>query len=192
MKAAATLLALFLANCAMGTEPETAATQDNVTIIRGLPQVNTSCQWVADRACYGQANDGNNIWPAGFGITRLQVLVRGAPPRFDGGPTTFLAFVVWNSVAVGRIFRIDLGGPDEQDWHAKLDNIVAGRTFNIFDSQAGSTGSTVGTPTPPPHPNVVGPITFEAPYLDVVRRTAGTLDDATNAFLGTTSTALGD
>ncbi|HEY6178656.1 MAG TPA: hypothetical protein VIX73_29600 [Kofleriaceae bacterium] len=185
MKAVATLLVLILASCATGTEPDTATTQDNATVIRLLPQVDTSCQWVAGRACYGQPNDGNNIWPAGMGITRVQVLVRGGPTRADGKQATFLAFVVWNSTAVGRIFRIDLGSDDEADWHVKLDGIVAGRTLNIFDSEAGSQGSTVGSPTPPPHPNVIGPITFDSTYLDVVRRTAGTIDDATNAFLGT-------
>jgi hypothetical protein len=185
MKAVATLLVLVLASCAMGSEPDTATTQDNATVIRVLPQVDTSCQWVAGRSCYGQPNDGNNIWPAGMGITTLQVLVRGGPTRFDGKQPTFLAFVVWNSTAVGRIFRIDLGTDDEADWHARLDGIVAGRTISLFDSEAGSQGSTVGSPTPPPHPNVIGPITFDSSYLDVVRRTAGVIDDATHAFLGT-------
>jgi hypothetical protein len=190
MKAVATSLVLVLASCAMGSEPDTATTQDNAIVTRALPEVDTSCQWVPGKNCYGLANDGNNIWPAGMGITSVQVLVRGGPTRLEGRQQTFLAFVVWNSTTVGRIFRIDLGTTAEQDWNAALHNIVAGRTLNLFDSQAGSQGSTVGTPTPPPHPNVVGPIIFEQPYLDVVRKQASLIDGATSAFLGAKAGAI--
>ena len=191
MKAVVTLLALVLASCTMDAPPEvaTSASEQHATT-RALPQVDTTCQWVRGGSCYGLPNDGNNIWPAGIGITRLQVLLRGGPPRLGGKQQTFLAFVMWNSTTVGRIYRLDLGSADAASWRAALDNIVAGRTFNIFDSQAGSTGSTVGTPTPPPHPNVDGEITFEQPYLDVLRRETSVIDDATAAILGAKSIVI--
>jgi hypothetical protein len=185
MKAVATLLALLLASCALAADPQTATTEDNAIITRVLPQVNTSCLWVAGRNCYGQPNDGNNIWPSGMGITSVQVLVRSGPDRLEHKQQTFLAFVVWNSAFVGRIFQVDSGSPDAVDWQRTLNGIVAGRTISLFDTQAGSTGSTVGGPGPIPHPNVVGPITFENNFLDVVRKQAGIIDDATTAFLGT-------
>lgn len=185
MKAAATLLVLVLASCAMGSEPETSTTEDKETVIRALPQVNTSCQWFAGRTCYGLPNDGNNIWPAGLGITHVQVLLRGGPDRLEHKLQTALAFVVWNRTAVGRIFRIDLRTSDYDDWRATLDKIVTARTMSISDGTECGTGSPLANPNPPPHPNVDENIVFQPVALDTVRRTAGALDDATNAFLDT-------
>lgn len=185
MKAAATLLVLVLASCAMASEPETSTTEDNATVIRVLPQVNTSCQWVRGGTCYGMPNDGNNIWPSGLGITHVQILLRGGPDRLDHKLQTYLAFVVWNRTTVGRIFRIDLNTPSDEYWHVTANDIVAGRTISIFDSSATSTGSPLANPNPPPHPNVNENIVFQPAGLDVARRTAGALDDATNTFLDT-------
>lgn len=188
MKAAVTLLALLFAACEMDSPPETATVEQHATTItRALPEVNTTCQWVTRGTCYGQVNDGNNLWPAGMGITSVQVLVRSGPDRLEHKQPTFLAFVVWNSTAIGRIFRLDLGSADAANWRATLDNIVAVRTTNLPDTQAGSTGSTIGGPGPIPHPNVDGFITVDAPYLDVVRKQATAINDATTAFLGATA-----
>jgi hypothetical protein len=184
MKAAATLLVLVLASCAMGSEPETSATEESATVFR-LPQVNTSCQWVAGRTCYGMPNDGNNIWPANMGITHVQVLVRGGPDRLEHKLQTKLAFVVWNRTAVGRIFRIDLLTADDDDWRGTLDKIVTARTMAISDGSECGTGSPLANPNPPPHPNVDENIVFEPNALGTVRMTAGALDDATNTFLNT-------
>ena len=185
MKAAVTLLVLVLASCAMGSEPETSTTEDKVTVIRALPQVNTSCQWFAVRTCYGMPNDGNNIWPANMGITHVQVLVRGGPDRLEHKLQTYLAFVVWNRSSVGRIFRIDLGTADDADWHGTLDKIVTARLMNIPGSTDSGTGSPLADPNPPPHPNVDENIVLQPVSLDLVRRTAGAIDDATNTFVGT-------
>jgi hypothetical protein len=189
MKAVATLFVLVLASCAVSNDPDTSSVEEHATT-RVLPQVNTSCQWTARGTCYGLPNDGNNIWPAGMGITSVQVLLRAGPDRLEHKQQTFLAFVIWNSTAVGRIFRIDLGSSDAADWRANLDGIVAGRTFNIFDSQAGSAGSTVGGPGPIPHPNIDDLLQFTSPYLDVVRRQATIINDATTTFLSTRAVGI--
>jgi hypothetical protein len=189
MKAVATLVVLVIASCATATEPETAATDQAATvdelITSVLPQVNTSCQWVPGKTCYGMTNDGNNIWPLNMGITRVQVLTRSGPDRLAHKQATFLAFVVWNNAVVGRIFRIDAGTSAAANWNATLGNILAGRTFSLFDTQAGSTGSTAGGPGPVPHPNVDEAIVFDAPYLDAVKRYGTAIDDATTGFLAT-------
>ena len=190
MKAVATLVVLVIASCATATEPETAATEAAATVVddavtRALPEVNTTCLWVPGKTCYGMANDGNNIWPLNVGITRIQVLTRFGPDRLGGKQPTFLAFVVWNSSVVGRIFEVDVGTSAGANWTTTLGNIVAGRTFNLFDSQAGSTGATAGGPVPPPHPQVDQAISFDPAYLAAVKRYAGVIDDATAGFLGT-------
>jgi hypothetical protein len=186
MKAAATLLALILASCAIDTAPDTSTTEEHATVInQGLPQVSTSCQWIPGKTCYGLPNDGDNIWPANIGITRVQVLTRGGPTRMDGERRTTLAFVVWNGIVVGRIFRIDTDMPEYADFRAKLDDIVAGRAMTIRNGQEGSNGNPVANPNPPPHPNVNQGIVFDLGYLDVVKRYANVIDNATDGFLGT-------
>jgi hypothetical protein len=191
MKAAATLLALVLASCAMGSEldtPATATVEDHATT--RLPSVNTSCLWFPDGTCYGQRNDGNNIWPSDVGITRLQVLLRGGPDRLEHRQQTYLAFVIWNGSTIGRIFQVDLNTESDVNFQDTLRDISARQTMSIFDSQTTMTGSTVGTPSPPPHPNVLPPIVFEQPYLDVVRRQASIIDQATATFLSTRAAGI--
>lgn len=188
MRAVVALVIIFTASCATAVEPDATATEQAATlddVVRGLPQVNTSCQWVPGKTCYGMTNDGNSIWPLNAGITSIQVLTRSGPDRLDHKQPTFLAFVVWNNAVVGRIFRIDAGTADAVNWNNTLGNVVAGRTFNLFDTGAGSTGSTGGGPLPPPHPSVDEALVFDAPYLAAVRRYGTMINDATNAFLGT-------
>lgn len=187
MRSAATLLVLVLASCASPTDPDTTATGQAATT---LPQVNTSCQWIAGKTCYGQPNDASNIWPTGIGITSVQVLTRSGPTRLDGRQQTFLAFVVWNDQVVGRIFRLDVGSSDAVNWNNLSANTFAARTFGLPDTRAGAAGATSGSPSPPPHPNVEGPITFESTYLDAVTTSAASVDAATKAFLATASSAI--
>ena len=184
MKAAVTLVILITASCASGTDPDTSATEEASILLTGLPQVNTSCQWIPGKTCYGLANDGNNIWPTGMGITSVQVLTRSGPDRLDRTQQTFLAFVVWNRSYVGRIFRVDVGS-DGANWRDVLSDVTAVRTFNNLDFNTGSTGTASGGPVSPPHPNVDGQLIFDQPYLDVVRREAGVIDAASREFLAT-------
>jgi hypothetical protein len=186
MKAIATVVLFIAASCATGTDREASSTDTNeaIVILPVLPQVNTTCQWVPGKNCYGQPNDGNNIWPSGLGITSVQVLTRSGPDRLAHTQPTFLAFVVWNRSTIGRIFRVDIGS-DGADWRAALSNITATRTFSNLDFSTGSTGTAAGGPSPPPHPNVDGQITFDPTYLDTVKRYAGVMDSATAGFLGT-------
>src|SRR5256885_1924715 len=136
MKAAALFVVLAIASC--GIEPSTSVTESALT------GVNTSCQWIPGKNCYGQANDGNNIWPANQGIQTMYILYRYGPDRLRHTQQTFLAFVVWNSTTVGRIFRIDLGTPEAVDWRATSSNVAAGRTSGAPDFNTGSTGTAVG------------------------------------------------
>jgi hypothetical protein len=189
MKTAATLFLLVLASCATPSDPGTSVTEENAVIVRVLPAVNTTCQWVPGKTCYGLANDGNNIWPTGMGITSVQVLTRSGPTRLSGSQQTFLAFVIWNNTTVGRIFRVDIGS-DGANWRDVLSNVTATRTFNNLDFNTGSTGTASGGPVNPPHPNVEGPITFESTYLGAVTGFAGAIDDAGRGFLGTKSAAI--
>lgn len=190
MKAAVALALLVAAGCAAGSEPETATADEAISILPLLPQVNTSCLWIPGKTCYGMPNDGENIWPAGLGITSVQVLTRSGPDRIDSTHHTFLAFVVWNRSIVGRIFRVDFGA-NAANWRAELGNITATRTFSGPDNNTGSTGSAVAGPVNPPHPNVVdGPITFDTGYLDAVKRYASVIDSASEQFLATRSAAI--
>ena len=183
MKSAATLVFLVLAGCATAADQSTSSTDQAAIVPTGLVQVNTSCQWVAGKTCYGQANDGNNIWPTGMGITSVYVMLRSGPTRLSGRQPTFLALVVWNNEVVGRIFRIDVGGSDAVSWNNTAGNTFAARTFSLIDTQAGSAGATSGSPSPPPHPNVEGPLTFDTNYLGAVTKHATAINDATSAFL---------
>src|SRR5262245_59423051 len=114
MKAAVTLSLLVLASCA-ASDPQTSVADGNAIILPNLPAVSTTCQWIPGKNCYGVPNDGNSIWPTGQGITSVQVLTRSGPNRLGGTQATFLAFVIWNSTTVGRIFRIDIGS-DGANW----------------------------------------------------------------------------
>lgn len=192
---AAPLFLLALASCAIAGDPETSVTESKATTatVAGLPAVNTSCRWVPGGTCYGVANDGNSIWPTGMGITSVQVLTRRGPTRLSGTQQTALAFVIWNSTTVGRIFRIDIG-PDGVNWREVLSNITASRTFGNPDFGTGSTGTASGGPVNPPHPNVniEGPITFDGGYLGAAIRYAGVIDDASTSFVQTPAAALGE
>jgi hypothetical protein len=185
MKLAVTLAVVAATGCA--TAPEDTATtataeQSSVILPAGLPQVNTTCRWSVDTTCYGQRNDANNIWPTGMGITSTFVLTRSGPTRLDGKQQTYLAFVVWNTAVVGRIFQLDLGTPDAVSFNNTLQNVFYVRTFGP-DLRAGQGGSTYGSPTPPPHPNVNDPIVFDPGYLGTVVNSAAMLDRVTTDFL---------
>jgi hypothetical protein len=191
MKLAVTLAVVAATGCATAPEDAAitgAATADqSATILpAGLPRVNTTCQWSVDTTCYGQRNDANNIWPTGMGITSTSVLVRSGPTRLDGKQQTYLAFVVWNNSVVGRIFRLDLGSTDAVNFNNTLAAVYYVRTFGP-DLRAGQQGSTYGSPTPPPHPNVNDPLVFDAPYLGAVVNNASIIDRATTDFLATKS-----
>jgi hypothetical protein len=95
--------------------------------------------------------------------------------------------VVWNDSVIGRIFRLDAGSSDAVNFNSVVANTLAGRTFNLPDTSAGSTGSTSGGPVPPPHPNVEGPITFDSPYLGAVANDAAIINRTTGEFLATRS-----
>jgi hypothetical protein len=195
MKLAVTLAVLAATGCS--TVLEDAATTDTATadqsaivlVPAGLPRVNTSCQWSVDTTCYGQRNDGNNIWPSGMGINRVFVLTRSGPTRLEGKQQTYLAFVVWNDAVVGRIFRLDLGSSDAVNFNNTLSNTFYVKTFGP-DLGAGSAGSTYGSPGTPPHPNVNDPIVFDTGYLGSVVNSAAMLDRVTTDFLATRSLAI--
>ncbi|HEX8113066.1 MAG TPA: hypothetical protein VF516_35290 [Kofleriaceae bacterium] len=187
MKLAVTLAILTVTGCATAIDQDTSTTDQAAIVPTGLPSTSTTCQWVVDKTCYGQLNDGNNLWPTGIGITSMFVMTRSGPTRLSGRQQTYLAFVVWNNSVVGRIFRLDVGSSDAANFTAVLGNIVAGRTLNLFDTTAGQGGATVGSPSPPPHPNVEGPITFDSTYLGTVANDAASMNRATLDFLATKS-----
>lgn len=191
MKLVVTLAALAATGCATAPE-DTAATgtattdQSSILLPAGLPRVTTTCQWTVDSTCYGQRNDANNIWPSGMGITSAYVLTRSGPTRLDGKQQTYLAFVVWNHAVVGRIFRLDLGTSDAVNFNNTLAAVLYVKTFGP-DLGAGQGGSTYGSPSPPPHPNVNDPIVFDTGYLNSVVNSATILDRVTTDFLATKS-----
>lgn len=190
MKLAVTLAVLAATGCATAPEEPTAtaaADQSSIVLLpAGLPRVNTTCRWTVESTCYGQRNDANNIWPSGMGITRTFVLTRSGPTRLDGKQQTYLAFVVWNDSVVGRIFQLDLGSPDAVNFNNTLQAVFYVKTFGP-DLGAGQGGSTYGSPSPPPHPNVNDPIVFEPTYLNSVVNSAAMLDRVTTDFLATKS-----
>lgn len=190
MKLAVTLAALAFAGCATAADPEASTADQAAVVPTGLPQTNTTCQWVVDKTCYGLNNDGNNLWPTGMGITSAYVMTRSGPTRLGGRQQTFLAFVVWNDSVIGRIFRLDAGTTDAVNFNSVLANTFAGRTFSLLDTSAGSTGTTAGGPSPPPHPNVEGPIVFDTGYLGTVTSDAAILRRVTTDFLATRSAAI--
>lgn len=191
MKIAVALAVLAVTGCATADQDATTAAADQAAAVpTALPSTSTTCQWQVDQTCYGQLNDGNNLWPTGIGITSAFVLTRSGPTRLSGRQPTFLAFVVWNDSVIGRIFRIDVGTSNAVNFNSVSANTFAARTFNLPDTQEGSTGSTFGSPTPPPHPNVEGPITFDSTYLGAVTSNAAIIHRATLDFLATKAAAI--
>jgi len=190
MKLAVVLAVLAVAGCATAVDPETSTADQSAVVPTGLPATNTTCQWVVDKPCYGLNNDANNIWPTGMGITSTYVLVRSGPTQASGRLQTWLAFVVWNDAVVGRIFRLNAGTTDAVNFNSVLANTLAVRSFNLPDTSAGSSGATSGGPSPPPHPNVEGPIVFDTGYLTTVAGDAAVIRRVTADFLATKSPAI--
>lgn len=189
MKFAVTLAVLAVTGCATAVDPETSTgDQASVVLPTGLPSTNTSCLWQVDQNCYGQLNDGNNLWPAGVGITSAYILTRSGPTRLAGKQDTYLAFVVWNDAVVGRIFRIDTGTRNAANFLSVAAGTFAARTVvpggaGLPDPNAGSTGATGGGGPPVPHPNVEGPLVFDTPYLGSVIDHATVIRGATADFM---------
>jgi hypothetical protein len=171
MRSVALLLALSAAAC-VPNDPEVSTQTSNLT------GTNTTTMWVPGK------DDGTAIWPAEQGIKSVQVLMRSGPDRLEHRVQTFLAFVVWNQSVVGKIYRVDVGAAGA-DFRAKLSNIQATRTSSLPDTSASASGTALGGPAPPPHPNVDGNLVFNDPYLGAVRTYAGQIDDATSKFLAT-------
>ncbi len=192
MKFAVALAVLAITGCVAAVDQDAAtATADQASVVpTGLPSTTTTCQWAVDQSCYGQLNNANNIWPTGMGITSAFVLTRSGPTRLGGKQQTYLAFVVWNDAVIGRIFRIDVGTTNATNFNTVLANTFATQTLNLPDTSAGSTGATSGSPSPPPHPNVEGPIVFDSTYLGAVTSDAAILHRATTDFLATKSPAI--
>lgn len=189
MKFAVALAVLAVTGCATAVDSE-SSTADQATVLpAGLPTTTTSCLWQIDHTCYGQLNDGNNLWPPEMGINSAYVLMRSGPTRLSGRQPTFLAFVVWNDAVVGRIFQLDTGTRDAANFLTVSAATFASRTqavgtSGLPDPNAGSTGSTGGGGPPLPHPNVEGPLTFDPIYLGGVVNTAATIHKATADFMG--------
>jgi hypothetical protein len=188
MKYAVTLAVVAVTGCATAVDSE-SSTADQATVLpAGLPSTTTSCLWQVDRNCYGQLNDGNNLWPTGMGINSAYVLMRSGPTRLSGRQPTFLAFVVWNDAVVGRIFQVDVGTRDAASFLTVSAATFANRTLasseGLPDPNAGSTGSTGGGGPPLPRPNVEGPLTFDPIYLGTVVDHATVIRKATADFMG--------
>jgi len=101
MKFAVTLAVLAITGCTTAIDQDTSTTDQAATVSIELPHTDTTCQWSVDTICYGQRNDGNNLWPTGIGITSAYVLTRRGPTRLSGRQPTYLAFVVWNDSVIG-------------------------------------------------------------------------------------------
>jgi hypothetical protein len=189
MKLAVTLAVLAITGCATAVDSESSTADPAIVLPAGLPSTNTTCQWLIDRNCYGQLNDGNNLWPTGMGINSAYLLMRSGPTRLAGKQPTFLAFVVWNDAVVGRIFRVDVGTRDGANFLAVASATFANRTLatvetGLPDPSAGSTGS-IGSGGPPlPHPNVDDLIVFDSSYLGTVVGSAAAIHKATADFMG--------
>jgi hypothetical protein len=193
MKLAVAFAVLAITGCATAIDPDTSTTDQAGVVSTGLPQTSTTCQWSVDTTCYGQRNDGNNLWPTGVGITSAYVLTRRGPTRLSGRQPTYLAFVVWNDAVVGRIFRIDVGTSNAANFNSVLENTFAARTSgasDILNPSEGAAGAVTGGPTPTPGPNVEPPIVFESSYLDAVINSAALIHRTTSEFLATKSIAI--
>jgi hypothetical protein len=187
MKLAVTFAVLAIAGCAGAIDQDTSTADQAAVVPTGLPSTNTSCLWQVDQSCYGQLNDGNNLWPTGMGITSAYMMMRSGPTRLSGRQQTFLAFVVWNDTVVGRIFRVDIGTSNASNFLSVSASTFAGRTLAVSpglpDPSAGSTGSTGGGGPPPPHPNVENPLVFDSAYLGIVANDAASVRRATVDFM---------
>jgi hypothetical protein len=193
MKLAVTFAVLAITGCATAIDQDTSTTDQAATVQIALPSTSTTCQWSVDTTCYGQRNDGNNLWPTGIGITSAYVLTRRGPTRLSGRQPTYLAFVVWNDAVVGRIFRIDVGTTAATNFQSVYANTFAARTSgssDIPDPSEGAQGAVTGGPTPTPGPNVEPPIVFESSYLGAVVNSAAIIHRATTDFLATKSIAI--
>jgi hypothetical protein len=193
MKLAVAFAVLAITGCATAIDQDTSTTDQAATVLIDLPRTNTTCQWSVDTTCYGQRNDGNNLWPTGIGITSAYVLTRRGPTRLFGRQPTYLAFVVWNDSVVGRIFRIDVGTSNAANFNSVYANTFAARTSGtsgIPDPSEGAAGAVTGGPTPTPGPNVEPPIVFESSYLDAVVNSAAIIHRTTSEFLATKSLAI--
>jgi hypothetical protein len=190
MKLAVVFAVLAITGCAGAIDQDTSTADQAAVVPAGLPSTTSTCQWQVDQMCYGQLNDGNNLWPTGIGITSAFVLTRSGPTRLSGRQATFLAFVVWNDSVVGRIFRVDVGSSNATNFNSVVANTFAGRTTSLPDTTEGQGGATSGGPSPPPHPNVEGPITFDSTYLGAVTSSSAIIHRATLDFLATKSAAI--
>lgn len=193
MKLAVAFVVLAITGCATAIDQDTSTTDQAGVVLTGLPRVDTTCQWSVDTLCYGQRNDGNNLWPTGVGITSAYVLTRRGPTRLSGRQPTYLAFVVWNDAVVGRIFRIDAGTSAAVNFQSVSANTLAARTSSgsgLPDNSEGAQGAVTGGPTPTPGPNVEPPIVFESSYLDAVVNSAAIIHRTTTEFLGIKSGAI--
>ena len=188
MKLAVTLAVLAITGCAPAIDQDTSTTDQAID----LPHTDTTCQWSVDTTCYGQRNDGNNLWPTGIGITSAYMLTRRGPTRLSGRQPTYLAFVVWNDAVIGRIFRIDVGTSSALNFQSVAANTFAARTGSsgIPDGSQCSAGAVLGGPTPSPGPNVEPPIVFEPTYLNTVVNSAAMIHRTTTEFLATKSGAI--
>lgn len=190
MKLAVTLAVLAITGCATAIDQDTSTTDQAAVVLADLPHTDTTCQWSVDTSCYGQRNDGNNLWPAGLGITSAYVMTRRGPTRLGGKQPTYLAFVVWNNSVIGRIFRIDVGTSNAVNFNSVLANTFAARTFSLPNGSECAAGAVAGGPTPTPGPNVEPPIVFESSYLGAVVNSAAMIHRATSEFLATKSAAI--
>src|SRR3954468_9633811 len=146
MKLAVTLAVLAVTGCVAPVDSESATADPAIVLPAGLPSTNTTCQWLIDRHCYGQLNDGNNLWPTGMGINSAYLLMRSGPTRLAGKQPTFLAFVVWDDAVAGRIFRVEVGPRDGPNFLPVAAATFANRTLatvatGLPDPSAGSSGS---------------------------------------------------
>lgn len=187
MKLAVAFAVLAITGCAPAVDQDTSTTDQAID----LPHTDTTCQWSVDTTCYGQRNDGNNLWPTGIGITDAYVLMRRGPTRLSGRQPTYLAFVVWNDSVVGRIFRIDVGTAAATNFQSVYANTFAARTSasGVPDGSECAAGAIAVGPTPTPGPNVEPPIVFDPKYLDAVVNYAAILHGTTKQFLATASEA---
>jgi hypothetical protein len=178
----ATLATFTLAGCVADGDPQTA------TQTSALTDSSVSVNWNPEIGCGPPKRestvpcDGNLLWPAGQGITSMQVLLRKGPRGSAG--ETFLAFVVWNGQTVGRILRAPVSTRSGAHLRATIGNISTARTITFGDGSASSAGNiSGGKPVPEPGPNVDDLLQFSPGYLDATRHAARAILEAEKQFL---------